>query len=168
MLKKLTALVLGLAIINAAFPVIVTSQVSNANVRLVGSSANALNNAIPDPCTTSAKTPYPINIASGTTTVVQTASASNKFRVCSIILLASLADNVALVEDATGSCASPDAGLMGGTTTGSGLNLVANEGLTFGNGLGTIAQTASTNVNVCLITSSSAQLSGTIMGVLAP
>ncbi len=130
--------------------------------------AGSLNSAIPDPCTTSAKLPYVVNIASATTTVVVAASASNKFRACSMFLFASAAENVALVEDATGSCASPDAGMMGGTTTGSGINLAANQGWTLGNGLGTVAQTASTNVNVCLITSSSAQLSGVIMGVLQP
>ncbi len=132
--------------------------------------AGSLNSAIPDPCLYSAKTPYPFTINSATTTQIVAASSSNKLYVCSMILFSSVADNVAFVEDATGSCASPDAGIIGGTTTGAGLVMAstAGNGFTLGNGIGTIAKTASTNVNVCLITSTSSVLVGTLMGVLAP
>jgi hypothetical protein len=73
-----------------------------------------------------------------------------------------------MVEDATGSCASPDAGLFGGTTDTTGANMVANQGFSIGNGSAMVEVTASTNVNVCLITSTTAKVNGAITYVLAP
>lgn len=124
--------------------------------------------ATTDPCVGATKLYFPINVATNTTTVVQANSASNKYYLCSLFLFASAADNVAVVEDATGSCASPDAGVIGGTTTTAGIQLIANEGVMIQNGGGTVAKTASTNVNLCIITSTSAQLTGGASGVLAP
>lgn len=130
--------------------------------------SGSLSTALPDPCFTSNKTPFVVSVVTATTTQLVAASASNKLYICSAFLYSSAADNVALVEDATGSCASPDAGLLGGTTSGTGILLTANQGFTYGNGGGTVIKTASTNVNVCLITSTTAQVSGNITYVLAP
>lgn len=127
---------------------------------------NAL--ASTDPCFATAKSQFKINIATNATTVVSAASASNKWYACAFHLVVGAADNIALVEDATGSCASPDAGIPGGTTAATGWNLIANDKVALGSGTGTIMQSASTNVNVCLITSTSAQVSGTVEYVLAP
>lgn len=124
--------------------------------------------ATTDPCVGATKLSVPVNIVTATTVVVQAASASNKFYLCSMFLFASAADNVAVVEDATGSCASPDAGVIGGTTTATGIQLIANEGAMIQSGGATVAKTASTNVNFCLITSTTAQLTGVVTGVLAP
>lgn len=121
-----------------------------------------------DPCSGVSKVAVPFSVSSATTTQLVAASASNKVYVCAINAVVSAADNVALVEDDTAACASPTAGLAGGTTAGTGWNFAANGGLTLGNGAGTIAVTAATNRYVCLITSSTAQLSGTVMYALAP
>lgn len=121
-----------------------------------------------DPCTAYAKTFVPISINTAATTVVISASASNKNYICSLELVAAGADNVALVEDATGSCASPDAGMAGGTTAATGWNFAANSGIARGNGNGTVYKSASTNVNVCLITSAAVQLSGVLSYVQKP
>lgn len=124
--------------------------------------------AATDPCAGTVKTPKPFSISSATTTVMVAASASNKLYICSFDIVVGAANNVALVEDATGSCASPDAGMAGGVTAATGWNFAANGGLVKGNGNGTVYQTASTNVNVCLMTSGTAQTSGAMTYVLAP
>lgn len=121
-----------------------------------------------DPCLTSTPSVYVVNVATNTTVVFAAASASNKNYVCHIELFSAGTNNVAIVEDATGSCASPDAGMVGGTTTGTGYNLIAQTGVVAGNGNAWVMKTASTNVNSCLITSASVQLTGVIRYVQAP
>ncbi len=123
-----------------------------------------------DPCAGANKTTAPISITTATTTVIIAASASNKAYICSINIgpIEAVADNIALVEDATGSCASPDAGIIGGVTAAKGWNFAASQGIVLGNGGATVAKTASTNVNVCLITDSAAEVPGVISYILAP
>jgi hypothetical protein len=130
--------------------------------------AIASDQQVPDPCTFRAKSYAPINISSATTTQLAAASASNKLYVCAFHLVTNAANNVALVEDDTSACASPTAGIVGGTTTGTGYILAANGGLTLGSGHGTVAVTAATNRYVCLITSAATQLTGGLSYVLAP
>ncbi len=129
---------------------------------------NAL--AVTDPCDGNAKTSVPISITTATTTLLVAASSSNKVYICSINIgpIEAVADNIALVEDASGSCASPDAGIIGGTTAAKGWNVPASGGLVLGNGSATVAKTASTNVNVCIITDSAAEVPGVLSYVLAP
>ncbi len=123
-----------------------------------------------DPCAGANKTTAPISITTATTTVIIAASASNKAYICSINIgpIEAVADNIALVEDASGSCASPDAALIGGVTAATGWNFAASQGIVLGSGSATVAKTASTNVNVCLITSSAAEVPGVVSFVLAP
>lgn len=121
-----------------------------------------------DPCS-GVKVPVSISIATGTTTQFVAASSGNYVHICSLNLGPTAgAQNFALVEDDTAACASPTAGMAGGTTSGTGWNFPANGGLAFGSGIGTIAQTATTNRYVCGITSASQQVSGVMMYVLAP
>ncbi len=126
--------------------------------------------AATDPCAGANKTTAPISITTATTTVIIAASASNKAYICSINLgpIEAVADNIALVEDATGSCASPDAAIIGGVTAATGWQFAASQGIVLGSGSATVAKTASTNVNVCLITSSAAEVPGVVSFVLAP
>jgi hypothetical protein len=123
---------------------------------------------VPDPCTFRAKTYVPINSSTAATTQLVAASASNKLYVCSLHMITNAANNVAFVEDDTSACASPTAGIIGGTTSGTGYILAANGGLTLGSGNGTVGVTAATNRYVCLITSAATQLSGGLSYVLAP
>jgi hypothetical protein len=58
--------------------------------------------------------------------------------------------------------------MAGGTTAATGWNFAANGGIALGNGEATVTKTASTNVNVCLITSGTAQTSGAVVLALAP
>ncbi len=126
--------------------------------------------AATDPCAGANKTTAPISITTATTTVIIAASASNKAYICSINLgpIEAVADNIALVEDATGSCASPDAAIIGGVTAAKGWNFAASQGIVLGTGSATVAKTASTNVNVCIITDSAAEVPGVISYILAP
>jgi hypothetical protein len=83
--------------------------------------------------------------------------------VCSINLISSAADNVALVEGTGTTCGTGTAGVAGGATAAAGWNFAANGGLALGNGLGIVARTATAADNVCLLVSGSAQVSGTIV-----
>jgi hypothetical protein len=123
-----------------------------------------------DPCTSAAKTYLPINISTAATTEItpSLAGGSNHYYVCSLVLITAAANNVALVDDDSDGCGSVTSGLAGGTTAASGFNMAANGGLTFGNGLGAVFKTGGTNRVLCLVTSASTQLSGTMTVVAAP
>jgi hypothetical protein len=118
-----------------------------------------------DPCQYNPKTPFPINMATGTATTIMTGVAAKQWYVCSINIISAAAMNIALIEGTTGTCGTGTAGMAGGTTAATGWNLAANSGLTEGDGLGTIAQTVTAGDSVCLLNSGSTQLSGTIMAV---
>lgn len=153
--------------ITARGALIVNQGVEPFSVRTLGTNGETIT-PVTDPCTGLAKLKIPIDISTATTTVIQAASASNKLYICSIFLYADANEAIRFVEDATAACASPDAPIIGGMATGHGVNLIANQGFAPGSGAGTIAGTASTNVNTCIVTTNTAQLSGVITGVLAP
>lgn len=123
-----------------------------------------------DPCSSGAKTFLPINISTATTTEItpSLAGASTNYYVCSLVLVTAAANNVALVDDDSDGCGSVTSGMAGGTTSGSGFNMAANSGMTFGNGMGAVFKTNGTNRVVCLVTSAATQLSGTMTVVAAP
>lgn len=119
-----------------------------------------------DPCQTVARTRTPISITTNTTTVIITGAASKKTYICHLFLTSAAADNVAIVEDATGTtCVSPEAGLIGGVTAANGMNFAANGGVSLGNGGYAIAQTATNQNDVCLITSVATPLAGVVTWV---
>lgn len=123
-----------------------------------------------DPCSSTAKTFLPINISTATTTEItpSLAGASTNYYVCSLVLVTAAANNIALVDDDSDGCGSVTSGLAGGTTSGSGFNMAANSGMTFGNGMGSVFKTNGTNRVICLVTSAATQLSGTMSVVAAP
>jgi hypothetical protein len=105
----------------------------------------------------------PINVSTGTTTqIIAISGTAGRTYICSIDLIVSAADNVTLISGSGTNCASNVAALIGGTTAASGWNLAANGGLTKGSGLGMILKTTTTNNEVCIVTSATAQLSGSI------
>lgn len=123
-----------------------------------------------DACSSGAKTFLPINISTATTTEItpSLAGASTNYYICSLVLVTAAANNIALVDDDSDGCGSVTSGLAGGTTAGSGFNMAANSGMTFGNGMGSVFKTNGTNRVVCLVTSATTQLSGTMSVVAAP
>jgi hypothetical protein len=121
-----------------------------------------------DACEREAKTVYVVNISTATTTEIANQVASEFFHICSINLVAAAAQTIAVVEDDTDACASPTAGLNGGTTAATGWSFAANGGIALGNGESTVMKTATANRYFCLITGQAAQISGTITYVSSP
>lgn len=103
-----------------------------------------------------------INISTATTTLLITGVAGRQVRITAIHFIAAGADNIALIEGTGATCGTGTAGMAGGTTAATGYNLVANQGYTFGSGLGTVMQTVTAGDSVCAVTSAAVQLSGGI------
>lgn len=121
-----------------------------------------------DPCKYKTKTFTPISITTATTTRIVAPSASNRTYICNLFLTSAAADNVGIVEGTGGTCGSGTAGVIGGTTAANGPNFPANGGFSIGSGVSTVAATAGTNVDLCLITSAATPLAGTIGWVQSP
>lgn len=141
---------------------------TNEIAPLAVDSTGALWTRQPDPCSSSAKAYFPVDIVTATTTEIVNASASNYIYICSINLVTGGANNVTIVEDDTDACASPTAGIFGGVTAAEGWNFGANGGLTLGSGVGTVGRSGTVNRYICFITSAAVQLSGQVVYVLAP
>lgn len=119
-----------------------------------------------DPCNSVAKNYTPINIASATTTRIIAPTAAKKTYICSFDVVAQAAIKVGIVEGTGGTCGTGTAGVFGGTTAATGLDLPAEGSGAFkGAGNTAVWATAGTNVDFCLITSTAAQLSGHVTWV---
>lgn len=126
-------------------------------------------NAIVDPCEATLQSYAPISITTATTTRIVAPSASNKTYICHLFLTSAAADNVGIVEGTGGTCGTGTAGVIGGTTAANGPNFAANGGVALhAGGKVAVAQTAGTNVDLCLITSAATPLAGGIKYVQAP
>lgn len=130
----------------------------------VAAGTNRIGYTSDDPCAQLTKLGASINLtASGQ---VITGTASVKTYVCSIDVTSATAQNIALVEGTGTVCATNIFGLAGGTTAATGWNLAANGGLTKGSGNGTVfspsADANAAAANVCLLSSSTGQISGQI------
>ena len=126
------------------------------------------NNSSADPCQTIANSTSRGSIAAATTVRIIAPSASNKTYICSVDLLAFAANNVAVVEGTGGTCGSGTAGVIGGTTTATGISFAAQGGLVKGGAGLFVWNTAGTNVDFCLITSTTGPLSYFVKYVQAP
>lgn len=168
----------GIGATAAAVPANATYYGFNSGGNLVGvASATPLptrpgdgtRNVIIDPCEANLQTSLPISITTATTTQIVAASASNKTYICSLFLTSAAADNVGIVEGTGGTCGTGTAGVVGGTTAANGPNFAANGGMLLQSG-GKVAaaQTAGTNVGLCLITSAATPLAGVLKYVQAP
>lgn len=157
-----------------------TALIGDVNVRQGGTALSITNPsfsrstdgtraAIIDPCEANLQTYTPISITTATTTRIVAPSASNKTYICSLFLTSAAADNVGIVEGTGGTCGSGTAGVVGGTTAANGPNFAANGGMLLqAGGKVAVAQTAGTNVDLCLITSAATPLAGGIKFVQAP
>lgn len=125
--------------------------------------------SIVDPCEANLQSSAPISITTATTTRIVAPSASNKTYICLLFLTSAAADNIGIVEGTGGTCGTGTAGVIGGTTAANGPNFAANGGLLLqAGGKVAAAQTAGTNVDLCLITSAATPLAGVIKYVQAP
>lgn len=138
-----------------------TGSAVPANAVLHGVSVGGNTTAVVgDPCQVVAASFQPISITTATTTRIIAPASSKKTYVCAMFLYASAADNVGVVEGTGGTCGTGTQGVIGGTTAANGINLTANQGFTFGTGSSSVFATAGTNVDFCLITSSTAVVAG--------
>jgi hypothetical protein len=103
----------------------------------------------------------PISLTAGGTLISGTAS--QKLHICQINIISATAQNVALVEGTGTVCATSTAGIMGGATAATGWNFAANGGIQAGNGQGMVGIVATTADNICLLSSSTGQISGNII-----
>jgi hypothetical protein len=115
---------------------------------------------IVDPCQGNAHTTFSINQATGTQLIAGTSG--KKIYICSYHVVTATAQNIALVEGTGTVCASGTAGLkgFGGSTAATGQNFAANGGETYGDGSYQIGTEATAADNVCLLQSSTGQVSG--------
>lgn len=135
-----------------------SSAISNQTVNQTQIGGTTLTAA--DACMANAHTFTPINISTATTTRIIAPTTAKKTYLCGLFLFAAGADNIGVVEGTGGTCAVSTAGVIGGTTAATGINLAANQGFEMPvTGYAHVA-TAGTNVDFCLITSASVQLSG--------
>lgn len=145
------------------------SPVANYNYAFDGTTWDRVRAVAVDPCEATAQSYAPISITTATTTRIVAPSASNKTYICSLFLTSAAADNVGIVEGTGGTCGTGTAGVIGGTTAANGPNFAANGGVMLqAGGKVAVAQTAGTNVDLCLITSAATPLAGGIKYVQAP
>ena len=92
-----------------------------------------------------------------------TGAASKQTYLCSILLVSATAQSVNFVEGTGTTCGTGTAGLTGGTTAATGLSLAANGAVSRGVGSELTTFTTTAADNVCLLQSSTGQVSGVII-----
>ena len=150
---------------SASTNVITVQGIASATPIIVNQSQVGGATVVADPCQTNGRAYTPISISSAANTKIVTGTSAKKTYLCHLFLFAAAADNVAIVEGTGTNCATGTAGVIGGATTGTGINLVANQGWVAGAGGWAVAATATNADDLCLITSAASQLSGVAVTV---
>lgn len=133
---------------------------------LIMASVNGTNRFIQaDPCQIVAATYTNINISTSGTTRIIAPATGKKTYICSIDIFTFTANNIAVIEGTGGTCGSSTFGIIGGTTSATGISFPAQGGLAKGNGMSAVYATSGTNVDFCIVTGNVAQLSGTVKWV---
>ena len=130
-----------------------------------GSLSAKLRGLATDPCGSAAKT-Y-VTISQTTGTQLFTGTASMRTYVCSINIVTATTQNITLVSGTGTVCATGTGAMAGGTTAATGWNFVANQGIVMGDGKGAIMKSKVDADNICILMSSTGQLSGVISYVAA-
>jgi len=142
-------------------------HVQNTNANGQAADANSSPVVLPadqvtvDPCALKAKTNLAISTNATALTQIVAASGSTKIYICSIALIAPAATAFNLNTGTGTNCGSSTAALIGSTTAANGMSLAANGGFTLGNGMGTVAVTASSS-ELCTLQSNAVQVSGNL------
>jgi hypothetical protein len=138
-----------------------------ANAILMGGT-DGTNTVAPyvDPCQRGAKTYTSINLASSTALKLVTLASAKITYVCSINLITATAQNIVIVSGTktTTDCDTSTTNMAGGATASVGWNFAANGGIALGNGASAVMAGGSAK-DVCIISSSTGQVSGTIVWV---
>lgn len=101
-----------------------------------------------------------INQAAGALLI--TGSAGRHTYICAINVVTATAQNIALVGGTGSVCATGTQAIAGGTTAATGWNLAANSGVAQGSGVGVIMRAGTAGNDVCLLQSSTGQISGAL------
>jgi len=124
---------------------------------------------VTDPCDGVAKSKYVINTTSAATFEIDNASGSDKWYICSVNIIVQGAQKVAIAADNTDGCGSITEGLNGGTTAATGWSFAADgSGIALGASKGTVLGPSTGGYYLCMLTSTTAQTSGSIQYVHAP
>jgi hypothetical protein len=151
---------------NAAAGVGTSGSAAPSNIIMMG----ALNGAnaqaiIGDPCQTAVKVYTPINVVTATNTIITGVAAKKKY-VCGIFLYPAGTQNVAIFQATTATaCATALVGVIGGTTTATGIIMTAQAGFVLGNGASAVAATTVNQTDLCIVTSAAVQVSGVVVTV---
>jgi len=116
-----------------------------------------------DPCNSEVKSSTAISQTART--VIVTATASKKTYICSLVLVATAAEIVSVLEGTGTTCQTSTVAIAGSTTAANGMSLAINGVLSVsGNGSTLLAGTG-TNVDVCLVPSGSGRVTGWVTWV---
>ncbi len=113
-----------------------------------------------DPCASGTKQSVAVSQTTNTQLIGQVSA--QKAYVCSILIVGSTTANVSLVEGTGTVCASSTVAIIGGTAASSGPLISAAGGFAQGNGASYVAFTSGTNVNVCLLQSTTDRVAGVL------
>lgn len=127
----------------------------SVNINQVGGTA-----VVADPCQAIAKTN--VAVSQATSTQIITGTSSKKTYICSIMLVAGAAENIAVTAGTGSVCATGASAIIGSTTVANGLVLAANGGFSHGSGVATVASGTVNADNVCILQSGSVRVSGVI------
>jgi hypothetical protein len=121
------------------------------------------NDGLVDPCQSVAKTTTAFSQTSIANVIAADAAKINY--ICAIVIVASAAEVVSVVEDDTSGCGSLTAALAGSTTAANGMSLAANGGFTLGNGESTVLKGSANNRYLCIGQDGSDRISGSVTWV---
>jgi hypothetical protein len=123
------------------------------------------NSAVVDPCQSGAKVYTPINVVTATNIIITGVAAKKKY-ICGMFLYPAGTDNIAIYQATTAtSCATAAVGVIGGTTTATGINATAQAGFVLPTTGYAHAATTVNQTDLCITTSAAVQLSGVVVTV---
>ncbi|MFZ2105209.1 MAG: hypothetical protein WAV18_07465, partial [Roseiarcus sp.] len=123
--------------------------------------AIASNQSVADPCMFQAKTKVAFSTTSGSTQLVAL-SGSTKIYVCAVHFISTAADSISFVEGTGTACATGATAVSGSTTAASGMDFLANGGMTEGGGVGTVMNTSVPGDELCLLQSGTTKIAGNL------
>lgn len=151
---KTWAIAVGLTALIFGALLVVTSPTKSAFAAPVYPPRNG------DPCSINLRVPVPVSLAASGQVI--TGVASKQTYICHLSIVSATAQNIALVEGTGSTCGTSTVGMAGGATAATGWNLFLGENIVEGIGANWTEATATAGDNVCLLSSSTGQISGVI------
>lgn len=111
-----------------------------------------------DPCSSETKITAPFSLTARG--VIIAAAASKKNYICGIVVVAGAAEIFNLVEGTGTTCQTSTAAIVGSTTAANGLSFAINGGMSVNAGNSTVIAGTGTNVDTCIMPSSTGRLAG--------